>query len=363
MAVRAGWLAKVLKPDSDPIAASFGWLEKILAPEADRAERRFVDQFAAYRWNGKTVTQDAVRDISSTGLYLLTRERWEPGTILTLTLQREGSLELDPARRITTQAKVVRCEADGVGLTFLWSKDDPESRRWDSLLESLIEQTKPRDMQSLVQMVEAFAFLGRICSEGAEEIGEWVRTRASSHKVLNAVSIALKAENLLGQGLANAQARVNPEVAVRILEVGSGTDEEWLHGFWAGMLITAISPDGRDMTNLDFVELLSQLTSIPIRIFTVVCTRAPKVISESGVVVAKPLACKMEELIATVGSRGNQIERDLDALIGFQLIERKAASASALSRSNEAYITPTSLGLQLFALCNGYRGDLREFYF
>jgi hypothetical protein len=363
MPVRVGWLDKVLKPDTDPIAASFGWLEKFLVPEADRAERRRVDQFASYRWNGGALTQEPVRDISSTGLYLLTKERWEPGTILTLNLQREGSLELDPARRITTQAKVMRNGTDGVGLTFLWSKDDPESRRWEALLESLIEQTKPRDMQSLVQMVEAFAFLGRICPEGAEEIGEWVRTRASSHKVLNAVSIALKAENLLGQGLASNTAGVNPQVAVRILEVGSSTDEEWLHGFWAGLLITAISRDGRDTTNLELVELFSQLTSIPIRIFTVVCTRAPKVILESGVVVANPLACNMEELIATVGSRGNQIERDLDALTGFQLIERKAANASALLRSNEAYIKPTTLGLQLFALCNGHRGSLREFYF
>src|SRR5579863_1911392 len=361
MAARVSWLERVLKPDSISIAASFGWLEKFLAqPEADRAERRRVDQFAAYRWNGVALLQDRVRDISSTGLYLLTEERWQVGAVLALNLQREGELELDPARRITTQAKVVRCGTDGVGLTFLWSKDDPESRRWDALLESLIEQTKPADMLSLARMVEAFAFLGRICSEGAEEIGEWVRTRASSHKLLNAVSIALKAENLLGQGLVETKARVNPKAAVRILEVGSGSDEEWLHGFWAGLLITSISPDGREETNQEFVELFSQLTTIPIRIFTVTCTRAIKVLSESGEVMAKPLTCKMEELAATVGARGPQIERDLDALTGLGLIERRGGNFSALRTSSETCISPTGLGLQLFALCNGHRGSLRE---
>lgn len=362
MAVRVSWLEKVLKPDSEAIAASFGWLEKFLTPESDRSARRRVDQFAAYRWNGEALTQDPVKDISSTGLYLLTKERWEAGTILTLNLQREGSLELDPARRITTQAKVVRCGPDGAGLTFLWSKDDPESRRWDTLLESLIEQTKPGDMLSLVRMVEAFAFLGRICSEGAEEIGEWVRTRASSHKVLNAVSIALKAGSLLGPGLASNRAKVNPALAVRILETGSSTDEEWLHGFWAGLLITSATPNGRER-NLEFVELFSQLTTIPIRVFTVVCTRAAKIVSESGEVSAQPLTCKLEELAATVGARGPQIDRDLEVLCGFQLIERKSANASALLVSNEAYIKPTDLGLELFARCNGHRGSLREFYF
>ncbi|HEY2467427.1 MAG TPA: PilZ domain-containing protein [Terracidiphilus sp.] len=362
MSVRLGWLEKVLKPDPDKIAASIGWLEKFVTPESDRAERRPVEQFAAYRWNGSALSQDTVRDISLSGLYLLTQERWQTDTILALTLQREGSLDLDPARRITTQAKVVRCGTDGVGLSFLWSKEDPESRRWESLLESLIEQTKPADMVSLVRIVEAFAFLGRICSGGAEEIGEWVRTRASSHKVLNAVSIALKAENLLGPGHASDRLRVNPIVAVRILEVGSGSDEDWLHRFWAGLLMTSISTDGRDKTNLKFVELFSQLTSIPIRIFTVLCTRAPKFLSEPGVVSAKPLACNVEELVATVGSRGPQIERDLESLAAFQLIERRAANAPALLTAEHISITPTSLGLQLFALCNGFRNP-QEFYF
>lgn len=362
MTGRVSWFEKVLKPDPDKIAASFGWLEKFLTPEADRAERRFVEQFAAYRWDGSGLAQEMVRDISSTGLFLLTKERWQPGTILTLTLQREGPLDLDPARRITTQAKVMRCGTEGVGLSFLWSKDDPESRRWEALTEALIAQAKPGDMESLVRMVEAFAFLGRICSDGAEEIGEWVRTRASSLKILNAASIALKAENLLGLSPERYSLRVNPQVAVRILEVGSGTDEAWLQGFWAGLLITAGSAAGAEETNLEFVDLFSQLTSIPIRIFTVICTRATKVISDMGTVSAKPLACDIDELTATVGSRGPQTERDLASLAALQLIERQAGNAPALLRTSQIHITPTRLGLQLFALCNGHRGILRDFY-
>lgn len=358
MAVR--WLEKVLKPDTEAIAAAMGRLEKFLAPPSDRAERRRVEQFASYRWNGSTLTQDAVRDISSSGLFVVTRESWRPGTVVALTLQREGPLDLDPARRVTTLAKVVRCGAEGVGLSFLWSKDDPESQRWDSLLESLFEQTRPADMLSLARIVEAFAFLGQISSDGGVEIGEWVRTRASSHKILNAVSIALKAENLLGRG---AKDRVNPKVALQVLEAGSGTDEDWLHRFWAGLLIASGSPDGRDQSKLQFIELFSLLTSIPIRIFTVVCTRANKVISQAGAVSAEPLACDLQELTATVGSRGSQIERDIDSLVRLQLIEKSAASGPALLAVSHTYVAPTALGLQLFALCNGHQGSVRDFYF
>ena len=361
MAGRVGWLGKVLKPDSEKIAASISWLEKFVTPEADRAERRFVEQFAAYRWEGSGLTHDFVRDISSSGFYLLTPQRWQPGSILAFTLQREGPLDPDPARRITTQAKVVRCGPDGVGLSFLWAKDDPKSRQWDTLLDSLINQTRPGDMQSLVRLVDAFAFLGRICPDGVDEIGDWVRTRASSHKVLNAVSIALKAREHLGAQSTNSL-RVNPALAVRILDIGSGTHEEWLHRFWAGLLITSLSAHGKDQANLEFIELFSQLTSIPIRVLTVVCTKAPKFITDSGAVAANPLACDTGELAATVSARGPQLARDLETLASLHLIEQSSASSPALLASSHTRITPTGLGLQLFALCNGHRGDLRDFY-
>jgi hypothetical protein len=361
MAGRKQWLAKVLKPDSGAITASIGWLEKFLTPEADRSERRTVEQFAAYRWNGSAVAEDMVRDISSSGLFLITEERWEPGTILALTLQRQGELDRDPARRITTQVRVVRPAKDGVGLTFLWTKDDPKSRQWESLLESLIQQTKPGDMVSLARMVESFAFLGRICPDGVDEIGEWVGTRASSHKILNAVSIALKAERMLVKGGLDREFHLDPKIAVRILEVGSGTDEDWLHGLWGGLLITAVSPEGRE-TNLKLVEILSQLTTIPIRIFTVVCTKAEVTIHGSEVK-AKPLTCNLEKLATIVGARGPQMQREIESLRELRLIEaQKTQNSSALLASQEIQITPTTLGLELFARSNGHRGSLRELY-
>jgi hypothetical protein len=211
-------------------------------------------------------------------------------------------------------------------------------------------------------MVEALAFLSRICPEGAEEIDEWVRARASNHKLANAVNIALKTEDLFVLGPTTVdKGRVNPSIAVRILECGSSTDEDWLHNFWAGLMFTSCSADGRDRSNLPFVEVFSQLTVMPLRIFTVVCTKATKVISESGVS-AKPLACNLAEMASTVGSRGMQVDRDLESLAALQLIEKKTANSPTLLARGEAYITPTGLGLQLFALCKGHRGTLQEFY-
>ncbi|WP_162601173.1 PilZ domain-containing protein [Occallatibacter savannae] len=360
---RVSWLGKVLKPDSETLAASINWLEKFVTPEADRAERRRVEQFAAYRWNGTSLTCDTVHDISSSGLYLLTAERWQPGTIVALTLQREGPLDPDPARRITTQTRVIRCGSDGVGLSFLWAKDDPEARQWDALIDCLIQQTRPAHMESLARLVEAFAFLGQICPDGIEEISEWVRTRASSHKILTAVAIALKAKLLLENDPYSEQLLVDPQVTLRILEVGSETHEEWLQNFWAGLLITASAANARHEGHLELVETFSQLTSIPIRILTVVCTKSTKVLLHNGQVAAKRLTCNTEELASTVGARGPQLQRDLQSLASLQLIEKSDPRASALVAATETLITATPLALKLFAFCNGHRGSVPDFYF
>lgn len=339
-----------------------GWLESFLEPEAERAQRRTVEQFAAYRWNGTGVVQEVVRDVSPSGVYILTKDRWQPGTIVTLTLQREGPLEMNSERRIDVRAKVARCGKDGVGLAFVLPKDDAASHQWESLRTSLIEEAKPEDMLTLVRLSEAVSMLSQICPAGAEEIGQLLRGRLSNHKVANAIEIALKAQSLLAAGPITEGLRAETHLVVRILENGSCTEEGWLKHFWGGLLATSCTTDGIGELSSVLVELFSQLTTYPVRILVVVCTRATKVLAESGLIFAKPLACNMEELMQTTGSRGLQIERDLRRLSDLGLIEKNGAGSPALLQSDEVFVTPTCLGLQLFAHCNGQKGSLREFY-
>ena len=290
--------------EARPMTKRKNWLESFLEPDVTRAERRTVEQFAAYRWNGTDLVQEAVRDVSPSGVYVLTKDRWQPGTLVTLTLQREGPLEMNSDRRVDVRAKVARCGKDGVGLAFVFSKDDPEARQWESLRESLIGEAKPEDMLSLVRMSEAVSFLGQICPGGCEEIGQLLRGRLSNHKVRNAIEILLKAQNQLAVESAPERLRVEPGLVVRILEAGSSTDENWLRHFWGGLLATSCSGDGIGELSGVLVELFSQLTTFPVRILVVVCTRATKVEADSGLIFAKPLACNVQELTQTTGSRG-----------------------------------------------------------
>lgn len=252
------------------MTAGNSWLETFLETNSAKAERRSaerqsVNNFCAYRWNGSQLTQEPVKDINSTGLYILTDERWHPDTLLSLTLQKQGPLESNPEHRIEVQAKVVRCGEDGVGLVFVL-KDDAESRQWVSLRENLIEQAKPEDMLSLVRLVGAVAFLNRICPGEPEKIRQLVLGRLSKHELASAVTIVLKAENLLADEPDTNKQRANPDLVVRILEDGSCTDEAWLQEFWGGLLATSCAVDAQDEASLVFVESLSKLTTLLCRI-------------------------------------------------------------------------------------------------
>lgn len=343
------------------MAEGKGWLEKFWSSHSERAERRSVDHFAAYRWDGSALKRDRVKDISATGVYIFTRELWQPGAVFSLTMQKEGPLQRSPERRIAVQARVVRYGEDGAGLAFVMH-DDRESRQWESLRERLIEETKPVEMLSVVRLGEAVSFLSRLCPGGVEEIEQLLRVRLSSDKVANAVEIALKAQNLLSVDHATEGLRAEPRLVVRILEDGSCTEEGWLKHFWGGLLATSCTADGRDELSRVLVELFSQLTTFPVRILVVVCTRATKVLAESGMISAKPLACRIDEINAITGSRRIQIERDLERLSELGLIEKRVPNSPTLLPSDEIFITPTGLGLELFARCNGKRGSLREFY-
>jgi hypothetical protein len=52
-------------------------------------------------------------------LYVVTAERWYPGTVVRLTLTNTDSEEQPAERSITVEAKAIRWGNDGVGLEFV----------------------------------------------------------------------------------------------------------------------------------------------------------------------------------------------------------------------------------------------------
>jgi len=93
--------------------------------ERRRAERSALPGLVAHYWDGGNPAPRKVRDISSSGIYLLTEQRWYLGTLMMITLQNNDSANDDPYRSITVRAKVAQVGADGVGLAFV-AADGPK---------------------------------------------------------------------------------------------------------------------------------------------------------------------------------------------------------------------------------------------
>jgi len=94
-------------------------LKKLFSNDRRRAKRLATRNLSAYFWNGDRHRPHEVENISSTGMYLRSEERWYPGTVVKMTLQDNGS-ESDRSRTtIAIESVAVRADDGGTGLKFI----------------------------------------------------------------------------------------------------------------------------------------------------------------------------------------------------------------------------------------------------
>jgi|HubBroStandDraft_5_1064220.scaffolds.fasta_scaffold167976_2 hypothetical protein len=99
-----------------PLKSLFG---KLFSSDRRKSERQPAPKLDAYYWTGGAPAAHGIRDISLTGLYLVTEERWYPGTLITMTLQKNDNTDEDSVSSIAVKSKAVRWGDDGVGLEFV----------------------------------------------------------------------------------------------------------------------------------------------------------------------------------------------------------------------------------------------------
>jgi len=101
------------------------WLQRLLFPgptESRKAPREALPGPAAYFFTGGVPVAHDIREISLTGMYVVTTERWYPGTVVRMTLTDRRKPTVD--RSIILNATVVRWGYDGVGVAFVLHDDN-----------------------------------------------------------------------------------------------------------------------------------------------------------------------------------------------------------------------------------------------
>jgi Flp pilus assembly protein TadG len=145
-----------MEPGTDAVKPFTNWFEKLVPGERRKAQRQETLPLVAYYWDGASPRAHPVRNISSAGFYLLTEQRWFPGTLVTMTLQRTDTGDSSPGRSIAVQSRVIRSDADGVGLAFVLPttrSGTEESRRVQSLVMNGAADRKTLDQ--FLQMLRA----------------------------------------------------------------------------------------------------------------------------------------------------------------------------------------------------------------
>ena len=95
------------------------WLKDLLVGDQRRTDRHRTPPVVAYFWDGGRPVAHTVQNISNTGFYLATTERWLLGTLIMMTLQRTSG-DASPADcSVIVMSKVIRYGEDGVGFAFI----------------------------------------------------------------------------------------------------------------------------------------------------------------------------------------------------------------------------------------------------
>jgi hypothetical protein len=113
------------------------WLNLRFSPrsvDSRKAPREQSPGLIAHFWTGATPEAHTIRDISSSGAFVVTKERWYLGTTIRVLLTKTEKYDMKSERSICVHSKAVRWGNDGVGLHFVL-KDNLKNLRHDTALE------------------------------------------------------------------------------------------------------------------------------------------------------------------------------------------------------------------------------------
>lgn len=204
----------------------------------------------------------------------------------------------------------------------------------------------------------AGAFLGRICLPAAEEFGLFLRDKVSRWRARNAAVITTAAEEMIEASGGAVDKQAHPRIVGKVLDHGSWEDDEAVQKMWAGLLASACTTDGKDQSNLVFINLLEQMTSAQARLLQSVCEIASVYLSPQGYLQARTLTVPCAEAMTLLGLGDiHDVDIQLD-----HMREIGVLHGGLNPYSDRAEVTPSALGLHLYARSKGFRGAPTEFF-
>jgi hypothetical protein len=341
--------------DAERFSAMFGIgdlkrkLHKLGYPDSPRAERLPAATLAAHCDTELSHVDAGVKDISSTGLYLVTEKHFATGEVVHLTLHAQGSGE-DHSLEIAVEARVARLGQDGIGLSFVLPAG-LDTNLWSVLVRNTVVLTQSGEIAHMFRTLRAILFLCRLCQSEAEEAILLLGGHLDPARAECVFEIAFGAEKLLATEYCHEKMRADPKLVAHILREASWAHSVQQKQLWIGLFVNSCALEGWNDSNMVFADMLINVTPAQATIFIEGCNRALASMSDTDTAPIRRIVMSPPEISELTHMYDlARVATDVAYLYNLGVLDRLFDFTSYVE-TDHFDITPNSVGIDLFRRC------------
>lgn len=198
------------------------------------------------------------------------------------------------------------------------------------------------------------SFLEIVFKPGLEELGFLIKDEMRYWRLNNILSMLNKAKGLLDFDGKELNLTANARVGLSIMEGCSEVDNEELQDMWAGLFVSSCTPDGRDDSNMNFVDLLRRMSSVEARIIDYACKNCAKYVYPNKLIMPEVLHVPFDVLVSIAGTDDiYRLDSELDHMRSIELLAQGdswegGGGFNSYDVQLDANITPSPLALNLY---------------
>lgn len=198
------------------------------------------------------------------------------------------------------------------------------------------------------------SFLNEVFKPGLQELGFLFRDNVRRWRLNNILRVLEKAKGKLEFDGQQLNLTANARVGLSIMEECSVVDDEELQDLWAGLFASSCTPDGRDDSNMNFVDLLRRMSSVEARILDYACKNSKKYVYPSKLIMADALSVSFDQLVEITGVNDlYRLDSELDHMRSIELLPQGSlieggGGFSVSDDQLDADISPSALALNLY---------------
>lgn len=213
----------------------------------------------------------------------------------------------------------------------------------------------------------ASVFLDSVCKPAMIEFGSMLSDKVRYWRLNNISKMLMKAKGKMEFVDGKLELKANPKVAIAVMENSSYEEDDTIQDMWAGLFVSSCTEDGKDDSNMVFVDLLKSLNSIEARILQYACNNAAVEVFQNGLILGVKYLVSFNDITAIAETDDMYvIDNCLDHLAQLGLFRKSyfegVSGFLATDKTLQAGITPSALGLSLYYKATGSKLSLLDFY-